>query len=292
MLSILIPTYNYDCSPLVKELNRQALLLKIVFEIIVIDDASLSALNSKNDVINTLSNANFSVLKTNIGRSAIRNFLASKANYDTFLFLDADVMPKNKNFLKKLIAHKNEQVIFGGLECSITKPKEDAFLRWKYSTSRECNSLISRINNSYFTFSSASFFIKKQLFNSIKFDESIKEYGNEDVLFAYNLMERNIPITHIKNPVFHDNIESSIIFINKTKKALTNLHILIKHNKLPDSIYVVSRLHTILKKFHLNKVVSFIFSLTEKTLLKNLLSTKPSLILFDFYRLGYFSKLN
>lgn len=292
MLSILIPCYNYNCYPLVEELNRQAKLLKIVFEIIVVDDASLSSLNLKNLEINNLPNTTFNVLKNNLGRSAIRNYLASQANYDLFLFLDADVMPKSKNFIKNFIIHKSKQVVFGGIDCSITTPKENAILRWKYSLSRECITLALRNKNSYFTFSSASFLIKSQLFNSIKFDESITEYGCEDVLFAYNLMKQNIPITHIENAIYHDNIESSFIFISKTTKALTNLKTLVNNNKLSSSIFLVSRLNSILTKLYLIKIISFLFTLTEKKLLNNLLSKKPSLILFDFYRLGYFSKLN
>jgi len=292
MLSILIPCYNYNCYPLVKELNRQATLLKIVFEIICIDDASNSILNSKNEAINKLPNTTFSVLKNNLGRSAIRNHLASQASYDMFLFLDADVTPKNKDFIKSFITHKKKQIVFGGIECSITNPKKNSVLRWKYSISRECNSLTTRNNNPYFTFSSACFYIQKQLFNTIKFDDSIKEYGCEDVLFAYNLKQQNTEITHIENTVYHDNIESSTIFINKTTKALTNLHTLIKQHKLPSSIYTVSKLHNILKKYYLTRVIIFFFSLTKKHIIKNLLSQKPSLLLFDFYRLGYFSKLN
>ena len=40
MLSILIPTYNYNVYPLVSELQRQCLESKIEFEILCQDDAS------------------------------------------------------------------------------------------------------------------------------------------------------------------------------------------------------------------------------------------------------------
>ena len=35
MISILIPTHNFDCRPLVKEIHRQATIGKHPFEIIV-----------------------------------------------------------------------------------------------------------------------------------------------------------------------------------------------------------------------------------------------------------------
>ena len=54
MLSILIPTYNYDCYDLVKELHRQATELNIEFEIIVADDCSTINI-ANNKKINTFS---------------------------------------------------------------------------------------------------------------------------------------------------------------------------------------------------------------------------------------------
>jgi glycosyltransferase involved in cell wall biosynthesis len=55
MLSILIPTYNYDCTHLVSDLHQQADLLGIDYEIIVADDASpISLYKEKNREINAL----------------------------------------------------------------------------------------------------------------------------------------------------------------------------------------------------------------------------------------------
>ena len=109
MLSILIPTYNYNVTRLVKEIHKQLLETKIKFEIICLDDGSKSHLNNKNKDINLLSNVNFSELDINIGRSAIRNLLAEKANYKWLLFLDADVIPKSKNFISDYISHISDE---------------------------------------------------------------------------------------------------------------------------------------------------------------------------------------
>ena len=48
MISILIPCYDFNAYPLVSNLEKQALMLKINFEIICIDDASFS---SKNEIV-------------------------------------------------------------------------------------------------------------------------------------------------------------------------------------------------------------------------------------------------
>jgi hypothetical protein len=50
------------------------------------------------------------------------------------LFLDADVLPKSKNFLEQYI-HKTTigyDVIYGGFAYTKTQPNTNAILRWKY----------------------------------------------------------------------------------------------------------------------------------------------------------------
>ena len=43
MISILIPCYNYNALPLAARLEKEALNLGIIYEIICIDDASFSS---------------------------------------------------------------------------------------------------------------------------------------------------------------------------------------------------------------------------------------------------------
>ena len=59
MISILIPCYNYNAYDLVSKLEKECLTLKIVFEIICIDDASFSPLNELNQKIIILTNCKF-----------------------------------------------------------------------------------------------------------------------------------------------------------------------------------------------------------------------------------------
>ena len=103
MLSVLIPTYNYNAFLLVKEIHQQLTLGEIDFEIICLDDGSKSSINTKNEEINKFSFTSFKSLPKNIGRSAIRNLLAKKATYNWLLFLDADVIPVKSNFIKNYI---------------------------------------------------------------------------------------------------------------------------------------------------------------------------------------------
>mgnify|MGYP000465830659 CR=1 FL=1 len=77
--------------------------------------------------------------------------------------------------------------------------------------------------------------ISKSLFQQLKFNESISEYGHEDTLFGIELQTKNIPINHILNPVVHLGLENEAIFLNKQEKAIQNLVLLLKQEKYKSS---------------------------------------------------------
>ena len=131
MLSILIPSYNYNALSLVSEIHNQAKRTEIPFEIICLDDASTN-LFSENEKINHLANCNYEMLKQNIGRSKIRNLLAHKAQYDWLLFLDVDVFPKDEDFIDRYVPFLNDEIkiVNGGILYQSKKPEKSKVLRW------------------------------------------------------------------------------------------------------------------------------------------------------------------
>ena len=138
MLSILIPTYNYDVFPLVLELHKQALECGIAFEILVQDDAS-DAFLIENQKINSIKNCSFSRNETNLGRGRNINFLAKKAQYNGLLIMDCDTFPTQDNFIQNYISEikKGEKIVFGGIEYQKEQPNNDQLLRWIYDKTRE-----------------------------------------------------------------------------------------------------------------------------------------------------------
>jgi hypothetical protein len=288
MISILIPTYNYNIFPLVKLLNLQIQEAKIPFEIICLDDCS-QQFHSENQVINTLENCSYSILQKNIGRSAIRNLLALKANFNNLLFLDADVMPINQDFISNYLKHCNstEQVVYGGIQYQKEKPTKNQVLRWVYGNSREALCVTERNKNPYLNFLTLNFLISKSVFEKVKFNENIPNLRHEDTLFSYDVMKNNIQMIHIENPVCHFGLESSAIFLKKSEEAVLNLHYLIENNLLSAEYARISKVFTRIKKLHLQGIFSFIHKVTKPVIIKNLYSNSPSLLLFDWYRLGY-----
>ncbi|WP_298346400.1 glycosyltransferase family A protein [uncultured Algibacter sp.] len=277
MLSILIPTFNYNVTPLVEELSKQVIDCGITYEILVIDDGSLSASNSKNKSINNLNNCTFESLKTNIGRSAIRNLLAKKAQYNLLIFIDAGTFPKHNNLINRYLTFKNKNVVCGGMTQLENPPKKPYKLRWLYTKKREFKTLCS-----------SNFMINKDIFFSNPFDETLKKYGCEDVLFFSELADKKTEILFINNPVTHNADDDANRFIKKTEDAIRNLIVLIQDKKINSNKYIISEIYSVLHKLRLSFLVAKIFVFFKPALLKNFNSSYPSIFLYDFYRLGYF----
>lgn len=293
MLSIVIPTYNYNVYPLVSTLQKQCAESSIGYEVIVIDDGSLSPLNVENEKINSLPYCRFEVLSKNIGRSGARNLLAKMAKYDWLLFLDADTLPINNVLIERYAAHidSEEKIVYGGIEYQKERPGKQNLLRWVYGNGREVVAAEERNKDPYTKILTLNFLIHKNVFKKVKFNETIPNLRHEDTLFSYNLSQHNIKADHINNPVCHLGLESSEFFIRKEEQSAEILRYLITHDLLDVKYVGVSRTYDILRKLKLVTLTGFLFKMLRKPFQNNLKSNRPSLFIFDIYRLGYFCTL-
>ncbi|OXA95792.1 glycosyltransferase [Flavobacterium hercynium] len=292
MLSILIPVYNYNVVSLAERLHNMALEAEIIFEIICIDDASELFLQ-KNQQINQLQNASFTTLPKNIGRSAIRNSLAKKAIYENLLFLDADTFPVHQDFLSNYIAQIDncEKIVYGGILYESIKPSKEELLRWVYGTKREALSVFERNKNAYLSFLTLNFLITKSVFSKVAFNENIANLRHEDTLFSFELKQNSIEVLHIENPVYHLGLESSETFLRKSEEAVLGLKNLVNAQLISTDYVKLSSYFQMVKKYRLRPLIAFGFKITKPLFVKQLLGTKPSLLLFDLYRLGYYCNL-
>ncbi len=289
MLSILIPTYNYNTYPLVLELKRQADLLSIDYEILVQDDFS-SLFIEENSKINELENCSFEINKENLGRSKIRNFLANKAKFDWLLFLDADTFPLHSNFISSYLIHlKNEEkVIYGGITYCKEMPLDNKTLRWFYGKKREAIDYKTRNSRPYISFLTLNFLIPKTFFKILSFNETIPNLRHEDTLFSYEMFKRKIPVLHINNPVEHLGLDTNSVFLDKTKESVIALENLIQNNLIDLNYIRLSSIFYKLKKYKLLFFIKFIFSTFIESIELNLSSNKPKLFVYDIYRLGIY----
>lgn len=296
MVSILIPVFNHNVTSLVQDLCKQIEENSIESEIIIVDDASLSNYE-ENFKLSDLERVHYERLQDNIGRSKIRNYLASLAKFNYLLFIDCDAVIANKLFIKNYIdcIKKEKEVVCGGLLYEKKKPQNHKlFFRWYYGVKRECRNLHDRVKNPYKSFSSFNFLIKKDILNNISFNENISTYGHEDTLLGIELKKQNIDIYHIDNPLLHDGLEDTLLFIHKTNQSLENLKYLVKNYSelypLADSIKLIKYVRYA-EKTRLPRVFRLIYKLAGKMFVKNIMSKYPSLYVFDFYKICYYFSL-
>ena len=225
MLSILIPIYNYNVVALVKALHQQAAESQVDFEIIVMEDGS-TQYTEVNAQIADISNCSYIPLKENVGRSVIRNKLAEEAKYDHLIFMDCDAEVRSKQYIRNYLPYCNTgSVVIGGTAYDEAIHDSDFSLRLKYGRCREAKTAQQRSEYKYKNFATFNFMIPKSVFNQIRFDESIREYGHEDSVFGYCLTKEGADIIHIDNPLIHKGLDDNTTYIKKTEEAAKNLFI-------------------------------------------------------------------
>jgi glycosyltransferase involved in cell wall biosynthesis len=291
MLSILIPTYNYNTLKLVKDLQLQGVKSDIDFEILVLDDASTDIqCITENKEINFLEHCSFLENKKNSGRTATRNILANKAKYNWLLFLDADVTPLDNSFIARYLKQidKKNDVISGGIVYENQKPNHKQLLRWVYGRKRESKSAKAR-NKKPYNIISANLLIDRKLFLKANNFET-NQYGL-DIYFSYKIRELKAKVLHIENPTIHLGLESTAVFLEKSLHAIQTTHTLEKDKKIDTASRALQIRYNQLNSTGATKLFIFIFSGLEKKIIKNLNSTNPSIFLFDLYKLCYYCKL-
>lgn len=287
MLSICIPHFNFENTSLLNELKAQCQSLNLNFEILIIDDASEAR---KKNHLKAFEEKPFRIiyLTGNIGRSAIRNLLAKEAIFDLLLFLDADGKIRNNDFIKIYLNNFYKDIVSGGRVYADLKPDKNYFLHWNYGFNVE--------SKSQSFFHSNNFIIKKSVFDILKFDEQIKNYGYEDVVFGLEAKKLGISMMTIDNKVIHDDLKSNQQFLNDVDQSLNNLLKIIDiKNELKIVDFVgISRKYKALQRLGLNKILSIKnHKITDS--LRNSLILNPkqnSNLLLSIYKLYKYHQLN
>lgn len=293
MLSILIPIYNYNVYPLALELHKQCLECNIDFEILCQDDASHSPLNIFNEKINSLSHCSFVPLKQNIAHRENRNSLAEKAKFEYLLFIDGDSNILNSDYIKKYVSNLFDfDVVYGGRLHPALCPSDNQKLRWKYGRLIEDKTAKNRKVRPYHSLLFNNTIIKKACFDLVKFDKTIKKYGHDDTQLSFQLSKLKSKINHIENPVEHGDLDTNLVYLNKTKESLENLHVLYQKKKIDVEFVRLLQLYHFLKTTKTTFIISKTHGFFEKLLFKNLTGNNPNLLVFNLFRVGYLCSID
>lgn len=289
MLSILIPTYNYNIYPLVTELYKQCSESSISFEIIVVDDSPGSLESKESSDILQFQNCIYIVNETNLGRTLTRKKLAEQAKYDMLLFLDADVLPASSNFIADYIPYiaNKSQLVFGGYAYrEEDNHNNSGILRLKYGMQREEKPASERRKAPYSTIFSGNLLLQQSVFIENNYNAENNFYGMDN-FFSYNLYINKVKIIHIDNPIYHLGLESDAVFFRKCLQSVVSRKQFLAKAEGIENVNGLLKHYKKLKKYGLTGLTRFSFKLAEPFLKKMILKKNPNLFCLDLYRLGY-----
>ena len=286
MLSICIPIYNFDVTTLVQSLIKEKSQLNDIVEILLIDDGSTIHKEKNKELARTCS---YIELHTNIGRSKIRNLFTSYAKQPYLLFLDCDSLLTSPNFIANYLIEIKKGVLIccGGRIYPKQCPSIHQRLSWKYGIISESKPAAVRSQNPNSSFMTNNFIIQKALFNTIKFDERLTEYGHEDTLFGYELKKNQLSIVHIQNPILNGALETNENFTRKTEVGIQNLVLIL--NFIDDDLTFYKDIHllrTYLKVKPFRSVFLIIVTIYNPIIRFLILRGIVNIHLFNLYKLG------
>lgn len=294
MVSLLIPVCDYDIVALVYYMKSGIMKVPEFGEIIIGDDGSSAEFKNK---YHSLEGEGIRIISSekNIGRAAIKNRLALEAKGDYLLFIDADTMVAGtaEAYLRKWIPLLSRaRVICGGILYHESKPGDpDRLLRWKYGRKREQRKASDRNKHPHANFSTFNVLFEKLVFDKIRFNEELRQYGHEDTLMGYQLKKAGIDILHIDNGLVHEGLETNREFLNKTKLGIENLsklYDIVTDKNAFSSTTRLLRNYNLLEMARLTRILAGIFIKYRERMEIRLDSSKISLRLFGFYKICMF----
>lgn len=290
-ISILIPTFNDICIDTVRTLQRQAQQAEgLTYEILVADDGSTQPeVVAANMAINDLPHCRYIVRHENVGRAAIRNFLASSAINDWLLFIDSGMGIGDEEFLNRYIAAEGD-VVCGGYRVEGDGTNLSSNLRFLYEKAAESSLLAeNRRQEPHHNFHTSNFLIEKSIYLAHPLDTRFRRYGYEDVLMGKQLQMAGIGIEHIDNPVVFNRFEENARFMEKTEEAIQTLC------DFSEDLSGFSRLLATSRKMKhtgLSRLFLLIYKMRKNKWRSNLCGPSPSLFVFKCYKLGYLLTLD
>lgn len=291
MLSVLIPTYNYDITSLINQLDSQISKIGINYEIIVYDNGSKPEIINKNKSIGNLKNMKLIINDKSVGIAGSRKVLSDSASYDWLLLLDADTELKHDKFITNYINYieGKYEAIFGGFSYKTIKPNKTEVLRWKYGIKCEAISAKIRNKNPYKITIAANVLIKKNVYQKLNVHTIGNAYGM-DLYLGPQLKKNNISVLHIDNEVYHIGLENSEKYLQKVELAVVTLFKLYNDNLINSHENSLLKVFSKLKQYKFNKIFSFFYKILKNPIKRNLLSRNPSINLLQIYKLMYLCK--
>ena len=285
-LSVLIPVFNCEVASLVHSLVAQVPDWPGPVEIRLIDDGSEQPFREANRQLGSLTGVDYRELPRNVGRAAIRNYLAAAAQHEWLLLLDNDSHLPDIRFLTRYVEVLPQATVFIGGTCYAAAPPAAAALRlrWRYGRARETRPATVRQAHPYGQFTINNALIRADVFRRFPLDERLTGYGHEDTKFGADLAAADLTVRHIDNPVRHDGLEPAAVFLQKSEQAVRNLVRMFRQDELGGDSQLL-RTAVRLRRLGLAPAALAALTALAPTLRRQLLSSAPRLRVFDLLKL-------
>ena len=226
-LSVLTPFLHDDPGELLNLLDEEAASVGGAVEIIVLDDgtgdAALTARLTAQIKAMALP-ARLITLPANEGRSIGRNRLASAARGGSLLFLDSDMRPDHRRFLRDwadLVSREDPAVAFGGFSL-LQAPTDARFALSSAELSRsECVPYTERARQPEKYVYTSNLLVRRDVFEAEAFDPGFTGWGWEDVEWAMRV-SRRFRVVHLDNAATHMGLDTVASLAGKYEQSAPN----------------------------------------------------------------------
>lgn len=226
-VSVLIPFLRDDPGELLTLLDEEAASVSGAVEIVLLDDGTRdAALTARlTDQIRAMAlPVRLITLPANEGRSVGRNRLASAARGGSLLFLDSDMRPDHRRFLRDwadLAAREDPAVAFGGFSL-LQAPTDSRFaVHRALAAKSECVPYTERAKQPEKYVYTSNLLVRRDVFESEAFDPGFTGWGWEDVEWAMRV-SRRFRVVHLDNAATHMGLDTVPALAGKYEQSAPN----------------------------------------------------------------------
>lgn len=226
-VSVLIPFLRDDPAELLNLLDEEAASVDGAVEIVVLDDGTRDEALTARLVVQIKGMAlpvRLITLPANEGRSIGRNRLASTARGGSLLFLDSDMRPDHRRFLRDwadLAAREDPAVAFGGFSL-LQAPTDARFAVHRAMAAKsECVPWTERARQPEKYVYTSNLLVRRDVFESEAFDPGFTGWGWEDVEWAMRV-SRRFRVVHLDNAATHMGLDTVAALAGKYEQSAPN----------------------------------------------------------------------
>lgn len=226
-VSVLIPFLRDDPAELLNLLDEEAASVGGAVEIVVLDDGTRdAALTARlaGQIKAMALPVRLITLTVNEGRSIGRNRLASAARGGSLLFLDSDMRPDHRRFLRDwadLAAREDPAVAFGGFSL-LQAPTDARFAVHRAMAAKsECVPWMERARQPEKYVYTSNLLVRRDVFEAEAFDPGFTGWGWEDVEWAMRV-SRRFRVVHLDNAATHMGLDTVASLAGKYEQSAPN----------------------------------------------------------------------